>query len=115
MSKDELREPVFWILTTLTVGRKHGYAIIQDAATLSGGSVKLAVTTLYASIERLESEGLVQSDGDEVIGGRLRRYYIITPAGEARLSNEADRLEAKARTARSQLAQRTTAVLGGTA
>jgi PadR family transcriptional regulator PadR len=115
MSKDELREPAFWILTSLTQGRQHGYSIIQDAAALSGGAVSLAVTTLYASLERLEKEGLVRTDGDEVVGGRLRRYFVLTPEGETRLALEVDRLEAKTRTARAQLSKRSAVALGGTA
>ncbi len=108
-----MREPAFWILTSLTQGRQHGYAIIRKAAVLSGGSVTLAVTTLYSSLERLEEEGLVRSDGDEVVEGRLRRYYVLTPAGDERLALEADRLEAKARTVRSQLSKRSVAAIGG--
>lgn len=108
-----MREPVFWILTTLTQGRQHGYAIIRESAALSGGSVTLAVTTLYSSLERLEEEGLVRSDGDEVLEGRLRRYYVLTPVGDERLLLEADRLEAKVRTVRSQLSKRSVASFGG--
>ncbi|RFA06773.1 hypothetical protein B7R21_18540 [Subtercola boreus] len=110
-----MREPVFWILTALTQGRQHGYAIIQDASRLSGGAVVLPVTTLYASLERLEKEGLVRADGDEVVSGRVRRYFALTPAGESRLVLEADRLEAKVFTVRSQLSLRPALILGGIA
>lgn len=115
MSSRELREPVFWILTTLTQGRQHGYGIIQQVTSLSDGTVKLPVATLYASLERLEHEGLVSNDGDEIIGGRLRRYFALTSLGEKRLIAEADRLETKVRTARTQLAKRAPGILGGTA
>lgn len=115
MSTADLREPVFWILATLTQGRQHGYAILQSAKDLSGGTATLPVTTLYASLERLEKEGLVQSDGDEVIGGRLRRYFALTPDGESRLEVEVDRLEAKTRAARALLKSRPSIALGGTA
>ena len=112
MSKDEMREPVFWILTTLTQGRQHGYGIIRKSTALSGGSVTLAVTTLYSSLERLEEEGLIRSDGEEVVDGRLRRYYVLTPAGSERLLLETDRLEAKVSTVRSQFPKRSVAALG---
>lgn len=110
-----MNEPTFWILTTLTQGRQHGYGIIRQSSILSEGLATLAVTTLYASLERLEHEGLVASDGDEVVEGRLRRYFILTPAGETRLNAEADRLEMKIRTVRSHLSKRNVAILGATA
>lgn len=114
MSRADLREPGFWILATLTQGRQHGYAILLSARELSGGAASLPVTTLYASLERLEKEGLVRSDGDEVIGGRLRRYFALTPDGESRLTAEIERLEVKSRTARALLTSRPTTALGGT-
>ncbi|QKS17659.1 helix-turn-helix transcriptional regulator [Curtobacterium sp. Csp1] len=97
MSTPELREPAFWVLTTLARGRAHGYGIIQSVAELSAGNVALAVTTLYKTLERLESDGLVEGAGDEVIGGRLRRYYALTSAGTRRLEDETDRLALKVR------------------
>lgn len=103
MSTPELREPAFWVLTSLTGGRRHGYAIIQAAAELSDGRTTLAVTTLYATLERLEQAGLVRGDGDEVVGGRLRRYFAITDEGHQRLTDEAARLDAKLRVLRSRL------------
>lgn len=115
MSSGELREPAFWILTSLTGGRQHGYAIIQAVADLSEGRVALAVTTLYASLERLQKDGLVQGDGDEVVSGRLRRYFAITSEGEQRLADEAARLDAKLRLLRTRLGRASTATAGGAA
>jgi PadR family transcriptional regulator PadR len=112
---DGLREPAFWILTSLAQGRQHGYAIIREASVLSGGTARLAVTTLYASLERLEKEGAVASDGDDIVDRRLRRYFVLTDAGAERLAAEAERLEGRVRAARARLATRPTAALGGTA
>lgn len=111
----ELREPAFWILTCLARGRQHGYTIIRDAADLSGGTVSLAVTTLYATLERLEKDGDVKSDGDEVVDGRLRRYFAITESGTARLEAEVERLESKVRAVRAGLGTGRARPLGGTA
>ncbi|ROP74015.1 PadR family transcriptional regulator [Curtobacterium sp. PhB115] len=115
MRNGELREPVFWILTSLAGGRQHGYAIIQAAAELSDGRATIAVTTLYASLERLEQDGLVRGDGDEVVGGRLRRYFAITPDGEQRLADEAARLDTKLRVLRARLGHRPAGAAGGAA
>ena len=102
MTTREMREPTFLILTALAGGRKHGYALIAEAADLSANRVQLKVGTLYAALERLAAEGLVVVAGDEVADGRLRRYYELTGDGESALSEAAERAsriaaEAKAR------------------
>ena len=99
----EMREPTFLVLAALADGRKHGYALIGEAAALSDGRVTLKVGTLYAALDRLASEGLVQSAGDEVVDGRHRRYFELTDAGAARLAAEAARLASNARRALARL------------
>jgi DNA-binding PadR family transcriptional regulator len=106
MTRSELREPSFWILTALAAGRNHGYALIQETAALSSDRVELKVPTLYAALDRLRDEGLVANDGDEVIDGRLRRYFRLTDDGVTRLADEIERLEANARQARARLTLR---------
>ena len=49
----ELRDSTFWILTVLSQGRRHGYALMQEARELSDGRVDLKVATLYAALDRL--------------------------------------------------------------
>lgn len=104
MSDVELGEPAFWILTSLAGGRRHGYAIIQEAAAASDGRVALKVTTLYAALERLERLGWISANGEEVVDGRTRRYYRISETGSARLGEEATRLAERARVATERLA-----------
>jgi len=103
MTTGEMREPTFLVLAALADGRKHGYALIGEAATLSDGRVKLKVGTLYAALDRLTTEGLVQSAGDEVVEGRHRRYYELTDAGVSRLAAEAARLASNAKRAFARL------------
>jgi PadR family transcriptional regulator PadR len=103
MTTRELREPSFWILTALAAGRSHGYALLQETHDLSSGRVELKVPTLYAALDRLRDEGLVAVDGDEVMDGRLRRYFRLTDEGETRLSDEVARLEANIRQAKARL------------
>ncbi len=102
----EMREPTFWVLTVLAAGRRHGYALIQEARELSEGRVDLKVATLYAALERLGEQGLVAVDGDEVVDGRLRRYFRLTDAGAVALDAQIARLEANARQARARLVLR---------
>lgn len=109
MTSPQFREPSFWVLTALAGGRNHGYALIQEASELSGGRVSLKVPTLYAALDRLRDQGLVATDGDEVIDGRLRRYFRLTDKGASRLGAEIERMEANARQAKARLKLRAAA------
>ena len=91
-----LQEPTFLILTSLAAGPQHGYAIMTDAEQISGGHVRLRAGTLYAALDRLRTDGLVEIDREEIVDGRLRRYYRITGEGAGRLAVEAARLRANA-------------------
>lgn len=108
-----LRDPALSILTVLAAGRRHGYAIIKEAGELTGDRVQLKVSSLYAALERLEAEGLAERSGDEVVDGRVRRYFVLTDAGAEALREEADRLEAQAKAARRNLAARGAATVAG--
>ncbi|WP_433296110.1 PadR family transcriptional regulator [Actinoplanes sp. CA-030573] len=101
-----MREPTFWILTALAQAARHGYGIIREVTVLSGGLVTLQAGTLYAALDRLTAEGLVEVDHDEKVDGRDRRYYRLTSGGVAALNAEVARLESNARTAVRQLAAR---------
>jgi DNA-binding PadR family transcriptional regulator len=87
----------FHILLSLAEEDRHGYAVIQDVAARTGGELKLSAGTLYRSIQRMLEDGLIRElrerpapeDDDE-----RRRYYRITPLGEAVARAEAGRLRA---------------------
>ena len=89
MSEVPLREPTFLILTALAAGAQHGYGIMTDVAEISGGRVRLRAGTLYAALNRLAVEGLIEFDREQ-IDARLRRYYRLTPPGAQRLAAEVD-------------------------
>ena len=92
MAYTEMREATFLILSSLAEGKKHGYAIISEAESASGGRVVLRPGTLYAALDRLSTEGLVATAGDEIVNGRLRRYFELTDSGALTLSAEAERM-----------------------
>ncbi|MFY1615165.1 PadR family transcriptional regulator [Micromonospora sp. WMMD736] len=92
VSPPPLREPTFLILTALAREPMHGYGIVSDVAALSGGRLALRPGTLYGALDRLTDEGLVERDHDEVVEGRLRRYYRLTEAGRSVLTAETERL-----------------------
>jgi PadR family transcriptional regulator len=108
MSKP-LQEPTFLILTALLGGPLHGYALLAEVESVSGGRVRLRVGTLYAALDRLTEEGLVAVESEEVVNGRLRRTYRITGAGSETLAGEVDRMTALAKKARARLRGRLTA------
>jgi DNA-binding PadR family transcriptional regulator len=112
MSERSMQEPTFLLLTSLAERPQHGYGIITDVERMSGGRVRLRPGTLYAALDRLVTEGLVETEREEVVEGRLRRYYRLTPRGGDRLAAEAARLQHNAALAATRLRQRT---IGGLA
>ena len=106
-----MTEPAYLVLLALADSPRHGYGIVQEVLALSDGAVKLGAGTLYGVLDRLVGAGQVLPDGDEVVDGRLRRYYRITDAGSAAAAAETERLAALARRARTALATRP--ALGG--
>ncbi|WP_119730774.1 PadR family transcriptional regulator [Thermomonospora amylolytica] len=103
MSK-AMQEPTFLILTALADRPLHGYGIITDVQRISDGRVRLRAGTLYAALDRLQADGLVAADREEVVDGRLRRYYRLTEDGAAALAAEVDRLRRRAEVAARRLA-----------
>lgn len=98
-----MQEATFLILTSLAEGSQHGYGIINDVAGISGGRVRLRAGTLYTALDRLRMDGLVEVDREEVVEGRLRRYYQLTPSGTKLLAAEAARLQSNATVAMRRL------------
>ena len=112
MTEPPLREPTFLVLTALAAAPQHGYAVIEDVAAITQGRVRLRAGTLYAALDRLRSDGLIEVDREEVVQSRLRRYYRLTGVGEKRLAEETARLRSQATIAERRLRTRQTG-LGG--
>jgi DNA-binding PadR family transcriptional regulator len=110
-----LQEPTFLILAALAGEPAHGYGITQAVATLSGGRVKLRPGTLYGALDRLVEQGLVVADREEVVDGRLRRYYRLTDGGADLLEAEAQRLAGNANAAMAGLRRHRRSGTPGTA
>ena len=100
-----MQEATFLILTALADGSQHGYGIIGDVAAISEGRVTLRAGTLYTALDRLRADDLISLDREEIVDGRLRRYYRLTPDGARRLAVEAARLRSNATAALSRLSQ----------
>ena len=84
----------FHILLALSDEDRHGYGIIQDVAARTRGELKLSPGTLYRSIQRMQEQGLIVET--------RRRYYRITPFGNAVAKAEARRLTQLVKMARAK-------------
>ena len=91
-----MQEPTFLILAALATGAQHGYGIMKEAEQLSDGGRRLQAGTLYVALERLAGEGLVETDREEVVEARFRRYYRLTEDGVRKLTEETARRRAQA-------------------
>ena len=72
------------LLSVLTAGPAHGYAVIDLVNADSGGVFDLQQGTVYPILHRLEQESLIKSRW-VARAGRQRREYEITSDGRDRL------------------------------
>jgi DNA-binding PadR family transcriptional regulator len=90
-----LPSATFHILLALSEDDRHGYAIIQDVAARTRGELRLSAGTLYRSIQRMLEQGLLRETRERPSpeeDDERRRYYRITPYGNAVARAEARRL-----------------------
>ena len=65
----------------------YGYELIQEMSLLSEQVFAMSQGSLYPFLHGLEDRGLIQSYTREA-GGRERRYYRLTPAGQGALEEK---------------------------
>ncbi|MBQ6118060.1 MAG: PadR family transcriptional regulator [Clostridia bacterium] len=68
------------VLSVLQTKEMYGYQIVQTISELSGGKFVFPLGTLYPVLYRFVENGYV-ADRDEIVNGRLRKYYRMEPAG----------------------------------
>ena len=91
-------DPSVLILTSLSDGPKHGYAIMTDIAAFS--DVRMEPGTLYGALSRLEKRGWIRPlDTDE-----RRRPYQITAAGQSVLAEQLKTMQQVVSTAARRIA-----------
>jgi len=92
-------EPALLILISLADGPKHGYAMIDDIASVA--EIRFGPGTLYGAITRLESRGLIErldaedrrnpyrltGLGEKALRARLASIQAIARVGQRRLAN----------------------------
>ncbi|HEY6057976.1 MAG TPA: PadR family transcriptional regulator [Candidatus Limnocylindrales bacterium] len=72
------------ILALLNDGPMHGYQVMQELESRSGGVWRPSAGSVYPTLQQLEDEGLVRSE--ELDG---RRTYSLTDAGRAEAASRA--------------------------
>ena len=83
----------FEILLALADGEQHGYRIMQEVNSRSGGAVTLHAGTLYRALARLLEQALIEELAERPAeDDERRRYYRITRFGSSVASAEAARL-----------------------
>ena len=100
-----LTPAMFHILLALADRERHGYHIMQEVEERTEGDVRLGPGTLYGSIKRMLSDGLVEESGerpDPEMDDERRRYYRLTDFGYRVASAEAERLARLVKSARSK-------------
>ncbi len=91
-----LTPAVLHILLALADEERHGYAIMLEVERQTGGRFRPGSGTLYGTIKRLLSSGLIAESGerpDPALDDERRRYYRLTPIGRRVLEAEARRLQ----------------------
>src|SRR5215218_2121760 len=90
-----LRPVEFHILLALAADERHGYALLQEVASLTEGELQLEPGTLYRALHRMLKDGwVVESTRRPAadVDDERRRYYRLTPLGRRLAAAEADRL-----------------------
>lgn len=92
------------ILGALAAGPRHGYGILQDVTATSNERLKPPVGSLYRVLDALSRDGLIEDDRTELVDGRERRYYRLSPAGRAELVDAITAMECVTESVRLRLA-----------
>jgi DNA-binding PadR family transcriptional regulator len=90
-----LTPAIHHILLALADEERHGYGIMLEVSRLTDGTTKMGPGTLYGTLKRLLSSGLiVEADErpDPTLDDERRRYYRITTLGAQVLRAETSRV-----------------------
>src|SRR5262245_64617738 len=76
------------ILKTLAVEPRHGWAIAERLAQISGSNVTVRQGSLYPALHRLERRGWIKASWGSSDNNRRAKYYALTKRGRSRLEVE---------------------------
>ena len=75
-------------LKALALQPMHGWGIGQRINEISQGQLEVNQGSLYPALQRLEHNGLIDSEWRTTENGRRARYYRLTAAGRKALGVE---------------------------
>ncbi len=73
--------------------KMYGYEITQRVKELTGGEFKITEGALYPALHKLEAEGLLSTEIQQV-DNRVRKYYSLTRSGKTEVSSKLAELRA---------------------
>jgi DNA-binding PadR family transcriptional regulator len=100
-----LTPAMFHVLLALADKERHGYEIMREVDERSEGKVRLGPGTLYGSIKRMLTDGLIEEleeRPDPELDDERRRYYRLSDLGRRVAVAEAERLERLVKSARTK-------------
>lgn len=71
--------------------RMYGYEITQHVKELTKEEIMITEGALYPALHRLEADGLIYSEMER-IGGRKRKYYLLSEDGQESVTSQLDEL-----------------------
>jgi DNA-binding PadR family transcriptional regulator len=99
-----LKPLVFQVLLALAEGERHGWSLVRDVQQ-RGGFGRIMPGNFYRTLRAMLEDGFIEEsstrpDADE--DDERRRYFALTPLGQAVAAAEARRLEAAVLEARAK-------------
>lgn len=72
--------------------RMYGYEITQKVKELTAGEIKITEGALYPALHKLEAEGLLTTEIEQV-DNRVRKYYSLTKDGQKEVDSKMAELQ----------------------
>ena len=76
------------ILKVLTLGPKHGYAIVRRIQQTTEDALRVEEGSLYPALYRMAARGLIESEWGTSENNRRAKFYRLTDAGRTALGEE---------------------------
>ena len=76
------------ILKAISLQRQHGCGVLLRIRQISGEALNVPQGSLYPALNRLEHQGLIESEWGESANRRRAKYYRLTRSGKRRLREE---------------------------
>ena|SRR5258708_3588320 len=61
-------------------GKMHGYEMVQRVRAQSNDKILIKDGSLYPALQKMTEDGLLTFK-EEIVGGRVRKYYYLTSKG----------------------------------